>query len=145
MARSEKKKVPQQALNRPNEKKVKIPQRKTALRVSWRFSTVDRKGPFAWPKGQKKELKILSKLYDFDCCKWQEIEGKNHHYLSQESLSKEALKRLKETQKDDQVENLFSFHLNGKERIVAVRYLNVANLLWYDPNHQVSPSTKRHT
>lgn len=111
----------------------------------WRFSTVDLNGPFSWPKGLDDEQAIVSKLHDFDSMRWADIEGKQHHFLSADSLSSEARKRLEAIQKDDDIESLFSFHLQGKPRIIAIRHQNIAKLLWYDPNHEVSPSEKKHT
>jgi hypothetical protein len=52
---------------------------------------------------------------------------------------------LEEIKLDDEIENLFSFHIQGEERFIAIRHLNVAKLLWYDPDHQVAPYTKKHT
>jgi hypothetical protein len=111
----------------------------------WRFSTVDRSGPFAWPKGEEKELEIVVKLHDFDSMTWSDICGREHHQLSPQSLSRLAIEQLEKINKDHEAENLFSFHLAGKPRIIAIRHENVAKLLWYDPDHQVAPSKLKHT
>lgn len=76
---------------------------------------------------------------------WADIQGKQHHYLSASSLSKEAVMRLAQIKLDDEIDNLFSFHLKGKPRIIAIKHANVAKLLWYDPEHKVAPSIKKHT
>lgn len=76
---------------------------------------------------------------------WADIQGKQHHYLSTSSLSRQAIKRLIDIKLDDEADNLFSFHLQGKPRIIAIKHGNIAKLLWYDPEHQVAPSTKKHT
>lgn len=86
--------VASKAISKPDTKKVKgIPQ-KIDDKPVWRFSTVDKSGPFAWPKGEVEELTIVGKLHDFDSMTWNEIEGKQHHLLSTSCLSKEALDRL---------------------------------------------------
>lgn len=139
------KKVPPVATGREDKKLVKIKSHETDDRPVWRFSTVDKNGPFKWPKGENEELKIVGKLHDFDSMSWFSIEGKQHHYLSGDSLSREAKKRLEQIGRDDEIESLFSFHLKGKPRLIAIRYSNVANLLWYDPEHAVAPSRKKHT
>ena len=76
---------------------------------------------------------------------WIDISGKQHHYLSPSSLSKEAKQRLEELELDDEIDNLFSFHLKGKSRIIAIKHANIAKLFWFDPEHQVAPSKKKHT
>ena len=111
----------------------------------WRFSTADLNGPFLWPKTKDEELAIVEKLHQFDSMAWKSIEGKTHHFLSLTSMSKEAIKRLEDLKKDDDIENLFSFHLSGRQRIIAIRHGKVAKLLWYDPQHGVAPSKLKHT
>lgn len=140
-----KKRVPKQAANRVDAKEVRTKAHYVDAKPVWRFSTVDKGGLFCWPKGKQEELFIVSKLHDFDSMTWADIQGKQHHYLSVKSLSKEAVKRLEHIKLDDEVDNLFSFHLQGRPRIIAIKHANVAKLLWYDPDHQVAPSTKEHT
>ena len=121
---------------------VRVPDMPIGLQPSWRFSTVDKGGAYAWPIGKPEELKIVGKLHSFDSMLWSQIEGNDHHHLSSESLSSEALKRLKTIGKDDEVDLLFSFHLGGKSRIVCIRDRNIAKLLWFDPEHKVCPPKK---
>lgn len=140
------KKIPNKAINREQQKTVKIiSPSNTENKPLWRFSSVDKSGPFCWPKGKPEELDIVSKLHEFDSMTWDEISGKQHHTLSPQSLSKEAKDRLEHIKKDDEIENLFSFHLQGAPRIIAIKHSNVAKLLWYDPEHKVAPSKKKHT
>ena len=110
---------------------------------SWRFSTVDRGGPFARPKGAQAELEIVNKLHDFDSMPWAEIEGRDHHFLEPSSLSKKANVRLIEINRDDEIDSIFSFYLRGVVRLICIRDRNIAKLLWFDTEHQVCPSTKR--
>ena len=139
-----KKSVPRQAVTGKVEKSVRLPEQTDQDgKPVWRFSTVDLDGPFKWPKNQQQELEIVTKLHNFDSMLWQAIVGSKHHFLSESSLSKEAKTRLTEIKKDDDIENLFSFHLQGKPRIIAIRHQNTAKLLWYDPEHQVAPSEKK--
>lgn len=148
MAKGKGKSVPDKAVSRQQSKIVKT-NKDNHIRMtgkpSWRFSTVDKAGPFAWPKGTPEEGHIVNKLHSFDSMIWAEIQGSQHHFLSPSSLSKEATNRLEEIERDDEVDNLFSFHLQGKPRIICIRHSDLALLLWYDPNHEVAPSTKKHT
>lgn len=136
--------VPKKATNRAEKKVVRIQENVPVNKPSWRFSTVDLSGPFAWPKGSNTEMEILEKLHQFDSMRWSEIEGSDHHAISIGSLSKEATKRLSEISLDD-VDEVFSFHFSGRPRIIGIRELGVVKLLWWDPNHQVCPSTKKGT
>lgn len=139
------KKIPDKAINNPSKKQVKATEQISDGKPVWRFSTTDKAGPFAWPKGQAEELEIVMKLHEFDSMLWSQIVGKQHHYLSESCLSKDAKNRLIEIQLDDEIENLFSFHLQGLPRIIAIRTSNLAKLLWFDPEHKVCPSKKKHT
>jgi hypothetical protein len=142
MSRNDKK-IPKNAVNRPNEKIVRSSSMQLDPKPAWRFSTVDLAGPFSWPKGKDEEADIVAKLHCFDSMRWLDIEGDDHHFLDSQSLSKAALARLKEIGRDDEVDSLFSFHLQGKPRIICIRDRNLAKLLWFDPDHGVSPSHKR--
>lgn len=135
--------IPKRATDRKQEKMIKTPEVATDNQPSWRFSTVDKNGPYAWPKGQPLELVIIAKLHDFDSMKWSEFLGSDHHNLSPESLSDEASRRLTEIGRDDEIENLYSFHIQGEPRFICIRDRDIAKLLWYDPKHGVSRSNKR--
>jgi hypothetical protein len=140
--------VPEPFTAAPNKKQVVINSQQIDSSPTWKFSTVDKTGPFAWPKGNPEELRIVQRLHDFDSMKWKGgggIEGKTHHYLSISSLSREAKAQLKKIRKDDEVDNLFSFHLSGSERVIGVRYGDTVSLLWFDPNHKVAPAKLKHT
>lgn len=146
--RKKNKQVSPKATNRPDRKHV--PQRATPPRdnkPSWRFSTVDhaKDSPFRWPKGEPDEMKIIKDLHNFDSMTWNEIEGRRNHQLTPKSLSPVSIKRLKARQLDDCIENLFSFRLSGPERVVCIKDGHIAKLLWYDPEHKVCPSQKKHT
>lgn len=138
------KKTPASATNRADEKNVKTAALPTPDTPSWRFSTVDRDGPFPWPVGTDVELEILQKLRQFDTMRWKEIEGPDHHAIERHKLSKDAQDRLAKIKQDD-VDEIFSFHFSGKPRIIGIRDRNVVRLLWWDPEHGVCPSIKKHT
>lgn len=127
--------MPKQAANRASLKEVRTQEHVVDKSPVWRFSTTDKGGLFCWPKGQPEELEIVNKLHDFDSMTWADIQGKQHHYLSTSSLSRQAIKRLVDIKLDDEADNLFSFHLQGKPRVIAIKHGNIAKLLWYDPEH----------
>lgn len=147
MAKGKGKSVPAKATNRKQSKVVKTNKNQHIRKEgkpSWRFSTVDKAGPFAWPKGLPEESNIVEKLHSFDSMSWADIQGKQHHFLSDSSLSKDAKRRLEAIELDDEIENLFSFHLQGKPRIICIRHNDLTLLLWHDPDHGVAPSKKKH-
>lgn len=75
---------------------------------------------------------------------WSEIEGRSSHAVKVTGLAREARARLDELRQDE-VEELFSVRIIGRERIWGIRAGAVLHLLWWDPYHQVCPSPKKHT
>lgn len=114
---------------------------------AWRFRRIDEAGPFGWTSVDDAAFRELlrTKLVEFESMTWEKIKGKHHHYLSVESLSKDARKRLEELKLDDFRESIFSFSLAGKPRLVGYVVGNVFHVLWWDPEHLVCPSHKKHT
>jgi len=136
--------TPSFATSRPAEKEIRTAAVQPLAYPSWRFSTVDKAGPFAWPSNPDVEKQILQKLGNFDSMFWREIVGSENHSISIHDLSKEAKKRLMDIKQDD-VYEVFSFRCNGRQRIIGIRDNGVVKLLWWDPNHQVCISDKKHT
>lgn len=136
--------MPRAATSRVENKSVRSADIASPRTPSWRFSTVDTAGPYPWPVGEAKELEILQKLRQFDTMHWEEIEGPDHHSIEVGKLSKEAGGRLAAINQDD-LDEVFSFHFSGKPRIIGIRDQNVVKLLWWDAEHEVCPSRKKHT
>jgi hypothetical protein len=113
----------------------------------WRFSKVDRNGPFSWPGSTDYKIisEIITKLAELDSQKWNDFLGSDHHNLHPDSLSKDAKKRIAELRIDDSVDMLYSLRVNGKIRIICIRYGDSARLLWFDPEHKVAPAKLKHT
>jgi hypothetical protein len=105
-------------------------------------------GPFGWDKLPPTLWPyVQTKLSDFESMTWNQIliEGKKQHHSSEVyKLSKEAQKRLAEIQQDD-VDSLISLSLAGKERVWGILEEGALKILWWDPNHKVYPSKKKHT
>ncbi len=118
------------------------------LRPAWRISLLEMCDPYGWHKLEKDKLEeIRLKLSDFETQTWNEIlliSKKHNHSISVEDLSKEARKRLAERKLDD-LEEVISLRLSGKERVFGVRQEIALTLLWWDPNHEVCPSELKHT
>jgi hypothetical protein len=59
-------------------------------------------------------------------------------------LCKTARDRLEDLRLED-IDELVSLRLGGAERVWGIRDGNVMLLLWWDPEHAVCPSLKKHT
>ena len=101
--------------------------------------------PFGWHvvSGQL-IVEIREKLRNFESMTWGEILGRRHHRVATSALCKQARDRLEALGLDD-LEELVSLAIGGTERIWGVLEHNVLILLWWDPEHRVCPSPKKHT
>lgn len=94
---------------------------------------------------------ILDKLISFEGLTWAQIlsysggrrNGTNNHFEDVSILSSEAQKRLEKLH--IYVDQILSLRLTGTLRIYGIMENGVFNVLWYDPLHEICPSTKRHS
>lgn len=113
--------------------------------LCWRFSIMDMGGPFSFADVKAKTWqRILEKMRQWDSMTWGEIEGDDNHAVAVAQLSSKAQKRLLEIGQDD-IDEIFSLRLIGRERLIGIRDRHVFRVLWWDPYHQVCPSRKKHT
>lgn len=115
---------------------------------AWRLKSIDFDGPWC-PKSMSPDdlLRVLTRIGNLETMTWQEIlvgARKENHAIKISDLSKEAQARLA-TLKLDDVDDVISLRVTGRERIFGIRFGSVVRLLWWDPEHQVCPSTKKHT
>jgi hypothetical protein len=115
------------------------------LKPAWRIGAMEMCDPFGWHAiNSALLLEIRGKLGNFESMTWGAIIGPNNHQVSTELLCKAARHRLAALRLDD-LEELFSLRLSGRERIWGVLEHNVLTLLWWDPDHQICPSLKKNT
>lgn len=123
-------------------------------RPVWIFTEIDRSGEFAFDMHRidKDSYEILDKIINYSSMTWGEIQRQTHddkrskhHYLSPDTLSETARKRLIAKRLEDRSDDIFSFAFNNLLRIVGYRDKEKFYVLWYDPNHEVCPSSKKHT
>ena len=113
--------------------------------ICWQFSLMDLSGPYSCSEIKPDEwLLILSKIRLWETMTWNEIEGRRDHSISIESLSDTTKKRLTDLQLDD-IDEVFSLHIDGKKRLFGIRDRNIFKVLWWDREHNVCPSLKKHT
>jgi hypothetical protein len=112
----------------------------------WSVAKLDGEGPWGWRRVECQLFlsDICPKMRDFESMEWNDILGRRHHEVSANDICKAAQDRLTELRLDD-VQDLVSFALTGTQRLWGVRLGNVFQILWWDPNHEVYPSTPKHT
>ena len=118
---------------------------------AWRISRMDVVDPFGWHKLSKdKAIIVRAKLAAFESRTWNDIlvkDSEKNHSVGVEQLCRQAQKRLTKIKHDD-LDELISLHLSGRERVWGYRDAlrpEILQLLWWDPDHQVCPSPKMHT
>jgi len=101
--------------------------------------------PFGWHEIERVKLdEIRNKLANFESMTWGEILGRNSHLIPVGDICKGARDRL-EALKQDDIDELLSLRLSGKQRIWGILEEQALKLLWWDPEHLVCPSQKKHT
>ncbi len=125
----------------PRAQELNVTQRKPI----WSFKLMETDGPFSWKRlyGSNVGL-VLDRLKNLESMTWGEIEGSDNHFIDRSQCSKEAQDRLAEIKMDD-VAEVFSLHITGRQRMVGIRDQEVLRILWYDPEHRVCPSYKKGT
>lgn len=122
--------------------------------IIWRFDMIDRSGVFAFDLNRDDFLhkEVMEKMINYSNMTWMEVKqqthdgGKSkHHLLPVDFLSKEAVTRFKAKHLDEYSDAIFSFALQNKLRIIGIRENENFHVLWYDPEHKVCPSHKKHT
>ena len=129
-----------------------IPTSTDRERPIWIFTQIDKSGEFAFDvhRIENDSYVILDKIISYSSMTWEEIKKQTHddnrskhHHLTYSSLSDAAKKRLKAKQLEDRSDDLFSFAFTNMLRIIGYTEKEKFYVLWYDPNHEVCPSTKK--
>ena len=88
---------------------------------------------------------IVPKLHAYESMTWREIEGPSgSHFVERDALCPDAQALLDELGFRD-VEELFSLRVTGRRRLWGIRDQATFRVLWWDPEHEVCPSVKKHT
>jgi hypothetical protein len=140
---------------KPSQKRSPKPQKKATsnarltyqnAKLIWEVSKIDDDSEWGWNQVDCPYFlkNIWKKMHHFETMTWSEILGQKHHSIAVSNIISSARRRLQELEHDD-VEELVSFRLSGTQRLWAIRLEHVSFLLWWDPNHEICPSHKRHT
>lgn len=118
------------------------------LKAAWRVGDLEMCDPYGWHEVDLETFEhIRGRLSGFESMTWSQIlvEGRKHHHsVFVSEIRKPARDRLVDIEKDD-VDKLVSLSLSGKNRIWGILEKGVLRLLWWDPNHEICPSQKKHT
>ncbi|EKX91837.1 hypothetical protein HMPREF9997_00500 [Corynebacterium durum F0235] len=95
-------------------------------------------------------LDFLSTLHTMTWGDWESHRtnnGRKHHSQRIDSLSRSALKRLREINPtlDQAEEELFRFRLGSTRRLWGYRSGATFRILWWDDHHQVYPTEPKNT
>jgi hypothetical protein len=114
-------------------------------RPSWRIARLDTASDWGWHVVDTHTALncIHCKLRQFEGMAWDEIERGGSHSVEVGKIIPEARKRLEDLKISH--DPLFSLRLSGKERIWGYRVGNVLSIIWWDPEHKICPSHKKHT
>ena len=106
---------------------------------------MDRDGQWGWDHFHPSQIQeVFQKIFEYQKLSWQDLRNNGSHFVDREGLCSEAQKRLTQLQKED-LDQLFSLRLTGRKRIWGIKEGNILWLLWWDPNHEVCLSHKKHT
>ena len=115
-------------------------------RITFGLSRMDNDGSWSWANMTPAHVKMIAEA----CAGWQTL--RNGEFMNMagnkpipvENLCPAAQKRLTEIELDD-YDRLWELRLGGTERIWGVLEDAVFYVVWWDPEHEVCPSTKKHT
>jgi len=115
------------------------------LKPIWSFKIMDTDGPFSWRRLYGKNVGlVLDRLKHLETMSWAEITGEDNHFIGRDRCSQGARDRLNEIHLED-IDSIYSLHVTGRQRVIGIRDRHILQILWYDPEHQVCPSKKKHT
>ena len=120
-----------------------------SMRPAWRFHRAvpaERIWSIYQNDGKSFVEHILPKLREIENMSWTNIiqsEKHKSHNVEIGSLTKKAQNELQELKIYQ--DELFSLRLTSKKRLWGILEEGVLNILWYDPEHEICPSNKKHT
>ncbi len=122
------------------------------LKIAWCFDRVDRSGKFAFDpfRSDFDHKEMIEKIISYGSMTWADLKrqthdgGKSkHHFLMLESLSPDAVERVKQLLSEEEFDSVFSLALQNVLRIIGVRRDEKFYVMWYDPKHEFCPSHRK--
>ncbi len=113
----------------------------------WAFESFDPYDAWCDLTSKKDEFRTVARhLRDLEkkTCKAITANADRDHPTPRDQLIVDAQKRLEFLSLDD-VDEIRSFHLGGKERLWGIKDGSIFRALWWDPLHKICPSHLPHT
>lgn len=144
MGRKDKKPKKDRRIRIQVEKKPKAKEKPSdSLTIRWCFSTFDN---YKWTEDNYKHddfYDIAKHFKDYEGMTWASIKRRDHP-ISINKIIREAQTRLAEIQEED-IDALWRLGFKGLQRLWGIRDNENFRLLWWDPQHKIYPSTRKHT
>ena len=125
-----------------------------SCKPAWMFDRIDRNGKFAFDVSRKDfDIHLVfDKLLSYSTMTWGEIDRQTHdwgksknHHLDYQGMSQEAKERIRKMQLEEEIDAIYSLSFENQIRIVGIKDKGIFRIIWYDPEHEIYPSTKRNT
>lgn len=120
----------------------------SAERLCWRFSHVDHDRPWGFSAVDGSLLiEILRKLSGFESMTVNELRRTRKTFKEYDlpgPIIQDAVDRLAEMRRDDMTK-IQRLELTGLQRLYGFLDSNVFHVVWWDPEHAICPSIKKHT
>lgn len=114
----------------------------------WRFADLDDSGEWCLSSIERDHLRgLLAKLKSFESMTVGEVFAPGAEHGKRYDIAKlpdRATRRLVEIGRDDETE-LVRLRCGARPRLYGILREHVFYVLWWDPEHEVYPSPKRHT
>ena len=98
--------------------------------------------------GQEDTDELLTRFRRWEAMTWSQILAEagrtRNHFIDVSQCCPDAQARLGFLGLDDQ-EQLMSLSVNSRARVIGILDRAIFKILWWDPDHQICPSTRRHT
>lgn len=112
----------------------------------WQFGrlVINGASDFCWTacKAPQDFQMVLKRFSEFEGKNLSELKHQGSHKIPVENLSLRAKAALKAIKLDD-IDEIFSFRLEGRPRMHGLWRQGVVHVLWWDPDHEVCPSQKK--
>jgi hypothetical protein len=114
--------------------------------IAWRFSKADLGGPYTCNGFSYGDFQQLwNRLRAFEKMNVSEMQrAGSFHFMPLAKMTREDRQRLSGIELDD-IDGLYSFHIDGPCRMWCTKVENILVLVWWDRNHGVCPVVKSHT
>ncbi|OYV04560.1 MAG: hypothetical protein CFE26_16225 [Verrucomicrobiales bacterium VVV1] len=112
----------------------------------WRLSNIDWDGPWCLSKCAALEIReIHSWLANLEGMPWTQILANGSHVVGTDGIIADAKKRIIALGKAEWQDHLCSLRKTGKQRLWGFLRAGIFHVLWWDPEHEIYPSQKKHT